>query len=804
MKAVNLWKTLFCAALAITTFGACSDDDKDDEGGLPSITVNGEASATVAVKLDGGTTDAIEVVSTGSWALTFDDETASSWCHPSRETGGKGKTTLTFTVDPWEGAASNAERQVTAKLLTNGSFEGIPIPKTATITVKQNGAGSTEVTTNVKEIRAQLTFDGKAVANSHVITGIVVSSYEGNNINNHQIMITDNTTESGAGLMVRFKGFVGNKDTDYNLSMGSIVSFDLQGGIAQMYNDVLYQVDFSNAGADPKITIVDSSDNTPDAITITDLSKLADYQSQYVQIYSQPISSIRGEMYYNVSSGYANQTFMTKTGETFQLSFNSYTSSWAKSIEIPSKSGYMKGCVSFNVKAANLAPRNAADLSGLTEDLFPDPTPETTTISQITEAGSYELKNVIVVTRSDKAYMIADNTGAMHVYHDGNVRKVGDKINISGLVTVYQAPNNTPQFNDDATVSLISEGNSWQYDFSEYSVESVKNYFNDVKCVAVQLKGTIVKDGNYFNLVFDGVNDVQGSIQYYTPDASVLDVPVIVKGYAIGKSQSGSIQRIKVFPYEITVDASIPYINATAPATFSADGETIPVAFTAGNLGTNKVFAKLTENAAGQFSVPDGAVSGSSVAVTAKKNETGAAQTAQLTLYIAASQDATPIDQITVALKQAAPLSGDEGAPYAWIMKQGELTTAGGEVNKGEPAMAWTASEVTYTGWDSNASAKGIQIGSSGKPEADFTLTTANYSGKITSIKVNASIGNSGDGKLTVKIGDTQIGETITLTTTATTYTFTPASPVAGSITIGLSATAKAMYIKSVDINPAE
>ena len=620
----------------------------------------------------------------------------------------------------------------------------------------------------------------------------------------HQIMITDNTTESGAGLMVRFKGFVGNKDTDYNLSMGSIVSFDLQGGIAQMYNDVLYQVDFSNAGADPKITIVDSSDNTPDAITITDLSKLADYQSQYVQIYSQPISSIRGEMYYNVSSGYANQTFMTKTGETFQLSFNSYTSSWAKSIEIPSKSGYMKGCVSFNVKAANLAPRNTADLSGLTEDLFPDPTPETTTISQITEAGSYELKNVIVVTRSDKAYMIADNTGAMQVYHNGNVRKVGDKINISGLVTVYQAPNNTPQFNDDATVSLISEGNSWQYDFSEYSVESVKNYFSDVKCVAVQLKGTIVKDRNYFNLVFDGVNDVQGSIQYYTPDVSVLDVPVVVKGYAIGKSQSGSIQRIKVFPYEITADASTPYINATAPATFSADGETIPVAFTAGNLGTNKVFAKLTENTAGQFSVLDGAVSGSSVAVTAKKNETGAAQTAQLTLYIAASQDATPVDQITVALKQAAPLSGDEGAPYAWIMKQGELTTAGGEVSKGEPAMAWTASEVTYTGWDSNASAKGIQIGSGSKPEADFTLTTANYSGKITSIKVNASIGSGGDGKLTVKIGDTQIGETITLTTTATTYTFTPASPVAGSITIGLSATAKAMYIKSVDINPAE
>ena len=108
MKAVNLWKTLFCAALALTTFSACSDDDKDDDGGMPSITVNGEASTTVAVKLDGGTTDAIEVVSTGSWVLTLDDETA-TWCHPSKETGSKGKTTLTFTVDRHD--QDRAERQ---------------------------------------------------------------------------------------------------------------------------------------------------------------------------------------------------------------------------------------------------------------------------------------------------------------------------------------------------------------------------------------------------------------------------------------------------------------------------------------------------------------------------------------------------------------------------------------------------------------------------------------------------------------------------------------------------------------------
>lgn len=267
MKAVNLWKTLFCAALAITTFGACSDDDKDDEGGLPSITVNGEASATVAVKLDGGTTDAIEVVSTGSWALTFDDETASAWCHPSRETGGKGKTTLTFTVDKWEGAASNAERQVTAKLLTNGSFEGIPIPKTATITVKQNGAGSTEVTTNVKEIRAllkamnpgQSKVDVTAEIAAMTITGIVVSEFEGHNFgNDYNIAVQDSEAAEDSGLTLN-----ANKFQELALSAGTTVTIPLTGAKVSTYGGVI-QLAISN-----DVAIETSTGTAPEPVVVT-------------------------------------------------------------------------------------------------------------------------------------------------------------------------------------------------------------------------------------------------------------------------------------------------------------------------------------------------------------------------------------------------------------------------------------------------------------------------------------------------------------------------------------------------------
>ena len=55
MKVVNFWKTLFCAALAVTAFSACSDDDEEGGySGMPEITVNGGESVTVAGKLEGG------------------------------------------------------------------------------------------------------------------------------------------------------------------------------------------------------------------------------------------------------------------------------------------------------------------------------------------------------------------------------------------------------------------------------------------------------------------------------------------------------------------------------------------------------------------------------------------------------------------------------------------------------------------------------------------------------------------------------------------------------------------------------
>ena len=121
MKVVNFWKTLFCAALAVTAFSACSDDDEEGGySGMPEITVNGGESVTVAGKLEGGKLEqTVEVVSKGDWTLTFKNPGDSQWVTPSAMSGKTGTTQLTFTL----GQASG-ERSAILVLTASSKVEG--------------------------------------------------------------------------------------------------------------------------------------------------------------------------------------------------------------------------------------------------------------------------------------------------------------------------------------------------------------------------------------------------------------------------------------------------------------------------------------------------------------------------------------------------------------------------------------------------------------------------------------------------------------------------------------------------------
>lgn len=692
MKVVNFWKTLFCAALAVTAFSACSDDDEEGGySGMPEITVNGGESVTVAGKLEGGKLEqTVEVVSKGDWTLTFKNSGDSQWVTPSAMSGKTGTTQLTFTL----GQASG-ERSAILVLTASSMVEGFPLTDEATITVVQsdsdvptgNALYSENCGTKVEKVDGYWPyvdkFEGWTRGGSLDQKAVTYTGNSASVANSGKVFdpAEDETTVVTGPPYVSM-----NKSTSVfninDINIASNTNFTFTFTAAQ-------QINYSNG-----VVLGDMTDETIRFSVSTDGSSYAPVALKVKK----------------VASGYwylCTAEFKLPAGvstDKIWVRFDGYAGLENHGLRIDDFKLYEGG--------------NGSEL------VVPEPI--TTTIGDIKEPGDYELKGVTVVNRSEIAYVIADNTGSMLVYHSGNERSVGDKINISGAVTIYQAPNNPPQFAKEAVVEVVSTGNAWNYDFKEYSVDDVNAYFNNIVCTPIILKGKVVKEESngktFYNLELDGADAtvLQGSVQYYTPDADKLDVPVAVKGYAVGKSQAGNITRIKIFPYEITVNSTDPYITATAPATFKAEGETINVAFNAGNLGSNKVFAKIEGTDAGQFTL--GAVGANSVPVTAKAND-GAAKSAKLTLYVAASEGAAAVKTTSVDLKQAAKPSGND--------TKGTYTSMDGMLP-------------TTTNSDNASYAEKAKINGSSDQIAILKLGT----GKKTGVFTTEAVGVSGNKKL--------------------------------------------------------
>lgn len=132
------------------------------------------------------------------------------------------------------------------------------------------------------------------------------------------------------------------------------------------------------------------------------------------------------------------------------------------------------------------------------------------------------------------------------------------------------------------------------------------------------------------------------------------------------------------------------------------------------------------------------------------------------------------------------------------------LTTGQTSYNLTLDGVDWTLSSsaaINYFGFDTNTTNKGLQIGagSAEKASPDFTFSTTGIPGTIKSITVNASTAKSASATLTVKVNDTQYGDTKALTKTATDYTFTGSET--GKIEISYAqSTEKALYIKSITV----
>ncbi len=113
----------------------------------------------------------------------------------------------------------------------------------------------------------------------------------------------------------------------------------------------------------------------------------------------------------------------------------------------------------------------------------------------------------------------------------------------------------------------------------------------------------------------------------------------------------------------------------------------------------------------------------------------------------------------------------------------------------------WTiAMEKGKFTWDSSGGL-GFKMGSNSVAALRASFVTENTNTcKVSSVTVNSAKESSGDGQLAVYIGDEQVGEKVSLTSTATDYTFVNTQGLRGPIEIRFTNTQKAMYIKSIHV----
>lgn len=731
MKTLNFWRSLFFSALAVTAFTACGDDDETKNGSNfePSITVDGQTQTSVAHDLSAGQTAAVKVVSAGEWTIARDVAT-DTWCTPSVMKGNGGTTDLIFEV-----AAATADRQATFTLTAMGKIMGVPYPKTAKITVRQNTGGSTVVETNVAAIRTKMkaiaTDTAAEITEDLTLTGIVVSDIAGGGFaGNKNCAVVDNTTDAGAGILVRFS-------PDYKFALGQVITGSIKGAKVKLNYGVLQiEANASNFSAvvGSVVTVA------PIESTIADLTK---YESQYVKVNNvQPVTAARGKTFVDpASENYTTTTFENVTGTTFGISIYK-TNDWAKTSTVPSKSGFVCGLVGLNNGAAQVAPRNAADVAGLTNELFQIDTPDPIkkTISEITEPGVYEVDAVVAATY-ESGFVIEDATGVMLVYQFVKdavyvVPAVGKIVTIEGTV---EKRNGVLQFSP-AGLTVAENGTG-----SPAVVEPVvlDGAAADALYAApvykyVKYTGKLIVSGTYYNVQIDGAT-VQGSLPFPNASldvASFKDKIVDIEGWFIGTAVSGSNKFMNTMVTKISANTTIPNITITTVAEeFTNAGNTQTFDFTKVNVGAgNKVYAKIEGADAAQFSVPAGEITGASVTVTAIANATPAKKLAKLVIYAAATEGGAVALSDEVDLVQEAKLA--DGAKTV-TFDFSTLTTIGTAAapvtidgislitaqNKGATTPAANASAGEWRLYSANSlTVKGATI-----TNIEFTFTSATY-----------------------------------------------------------------------------
>lgn len=634
MKVVNFWKTLFCAALAVTAFSACSDDDEEGGySGMPEITVNGGESVTVAGKLEGGKLEqTVEVVSKGDWTLTFKNPGDSQWVTPSAMSGKTGTTQLTFTL----GQASG-ERSAILVLTASSTVEGFPLTDEATITVVQsdsdvptgNALYSENCGTKVEKVDGYWPyvdkFEGWTRGGSLDQKAVTYTGDSASVANSGKVFdpAEDETTVVTGPPYVSM-----NKSTSVfninDINIASNTNFTFTFTAAQ-------QINYSNG-----VVLGDMTDETIRFSVSTDGSSYAPVALKVKKVASgywylctaefKLPAGVSTDKIWVRFDGYAGLNNHGLRIDDFKL----YEGGNGSELVVPSVD-YTKGMVAeaiaagagknYEVAATVVAMHTQGILIGDASGVmlaFLGEAPAVAVNDAVTVKGTTELRNGVIQFGKEGLSVAKTGTGS------------------------YNTP--APEVMDGTAVTA--------YIATALENKAVYKY--------VKYNGEFTVSGNHYNVVIAGTT-TKGSVAYGKSEwASFNGKPVTVEGWLLG----GTANYLQTMATSVTVDSSTPIVKISAPQQFAA---TSPVAQTLNYTVTNTTASAVTFAIEGtnadKFSL--GAKTDNTIVVSAKGDNTDkTAYTANLVAKVAGATVAT------VALKQAAPTSG---SGYAKIEKVADL-----------------------------------------------------------------------------------------------------------------------------------
>ena len=519
---------------------------------------------------------------------------------------------------------------------------------------------------------------------------VVVTDKEGGNTtsNNLQLM-TEGATTAKNGITLYGSGVYTNPaDEGFTFKAGDKVKVTLKAGEARVttYNK-LYEVTGSQGASWVVVEKIGTATVTPVEIAP---DQITDFQAMPISIKNVTSPS-------TASTWNGTKTF-TQNGVEVTV-YTSQGAPWADQQFVAGATGTITGYAALYKGAAQVSPRSTKDIADFMSGTTPEPDPDVTPIGEITTAGTYKTEGT-VVARGKMAYIIADNTGAMMVYHKDNERTVGEKISISGEVTLYNAQS-TPQFSASAEVEVLSTGNSWSYNPAQKDGAAMDALLSGTPvCTEIAFQGNLAVSGNYVNVTIPGASTAIGSIKYIDNStvAAYDGRDVLVKGYFVGTSSS---RYVNVLPYSVeeTNPSTDPEMTVDpASLSFPAAGGEKSVTVTTRNADGCTIEAS-ADNA--KFSV---SVSGTTVTVVAKENTSESKIEGTLTVKLMKSGSA--VVTRTVALTQSGVSSGNDTKGTYTSM---DIFTS---TKDDSPSASYTlGNSTTFNGME----ASGVKLGTSSK-----------------------------------------------------------------------------------------